>query len=263
MPPASPPRRRNPLLPFYVILGVVAVVGIGLVLRQTMKRGGGSATAAPVPVNIPPAELNATPGISMGRADAPVVMFQFADFQCPHCGEWAAFIEPLIKERLVETGKVRYVFYDFPLGGAFKHGFLASRAGRCANDQGRFWEYHDWLFGRQSEWSYSSDPAEKFVEYASAPAVGMDAGKFEECLRSDRFAKEVSQSRMFGEKLGVGSTPTLFMNGKRVTDLPANYQQLEALVNAELGAAAPAGGAPAPAADSPAAADTAAAAGTR
>src|SRR5688572_23755378 len=115
-------------------------------------RGGGAAANAPIPVQIDPAELSRVQGISLGRADAPVVMYEFADYQCPHCAEWVTFIEPLIKERLVNTGVVRYVYYDFPIG-SFPHSFVAARGGRCANEQGKFWEYHDLVYGRQQTWS--------------------------------------------------------------------------------------------------------------
>lgn len=237
---ASSPRRSG-LTPFYVILGVVALAGVGILLYQLYGDGGGEATTAPVAVTIDPTQLARTPGMSIGRADAPVVIYEFADFQCPACGDFARYVSPLIKERFVEPGTVRYVYYDFPLTQIHQHAFLAARAGRCANEQERFWEFHDWVYGRQSEWSFVDDAADLFVDYAGE--AGLDQDAFETCLRSDRYAQEVTQSLRFGESLGVSGTPTIFVNGKRLPE-PPSISELERIIQAETGGV-PAAAAPA------------------
>jgi protein-disulfide isomerase len=247
---ARNPSKRNPLLPFYVILGLVAVAGVIVLLTQLRGKGGGATATEPVPVQIDPAELSRVQGISVGREDAPVVMYEFADYQCPHCAQWATFIEPLIKERLVQPGTVRYVFYEFPLGGAFRHSFLAARAGRCANEQGKFWEYHNLIFGRQDTWSPVDDPSDIFVQLAGD--AGLNTTQFESCLRSDKYAREVTLTRQLGDKLGVQGTPTIFINGKRLEQIPGNFAELEAIVKKEAAGAASAP----PAADSAPAAST-------
>ena len=254
--PAPAAKKRSPLTPLYLLLGLIVIAGAGVLFTQTRKAG--KAANAPVAVNISPQELQRLPGMSIGRADAPLTILEFADFQCPGCREWATFMEPLIKERLVNTGRARYVFYDFPLN-IHPNGFIASRAGRCGNEQGKFWEYHDALFLNQAKWSYEKDPVPAFVEYAGA--AGLDADRFEECIRSDRFAKEVSESFKLGESLGVGGTPTIFVNGQRLANIPGSYSELEAQLEkispGSTGAAgAPAGapaGAAAPAPAAPAA----------
>jgi protein-disulfide isomerase len=235
-------------MPFYLILGVVAVAGLGSLAWQVNKK---EAASQPVDLNLTEAQLNAVQGIPMGRADAPVVIYEFADYQCPGCRQWAQFTEPLIRERLVNDGTVKYVFYDFPLP-MHQHSFLAARAGRCANEQGKFWPYHDLIFGKQDEWSASSDAASLFVDYAAQ--AGLDRDQFDACLRSDKYQREVTESLKFGEKLGVGGTPTLFINGKRLNEAPNTFAELERMIRAEAAgvagaapAAAPAGAAPAPA----------------
>jgi protein-disulfide isomerase len=209
-----------------VILGLVLVAGLAVIYVQSRgaKQEGANQGLA---VTLTPAQLQQVHGISKGQANAPITIYEFADYQCPHCAQFAAFIEPLILQNLVDTGKARYVFYEFPLG--FKWSFLAARAGRCAQDQGKFWEFHPLVFGRQQEWSYDRDPAAKFSEYA-ATIPGMDAKAFEGCVRSDRFQKEVSESGQFGASLGVGGTPTLFVNGRRIDPLPGTYAEFEAQV---------------------------------
>jgi protein-disulfide isomerase len=242
--PAPAAKKRSSLTPLYLLLGLIVVAGAGVLFTQT-RRAASDAAKAPVAVNISPAELQRLPGMSIGRPDAPLTILEFADFQCPGCGQWATFMEPVIKERLVNTGKARYVFYDFPLP-MHANGFLASRAGRCANDQGKFWEYHDALFQGQARWSFEDDAVPVFTEMAGG--VGLDAGRFEECLRSDKFAREVSESVKLGESLGVGGTPTIFVNGQRLQNIPGSYAAFEA----ELEKIAPGstGSAPAPAAGS-------------
>ncbi|MDB4949690.1 MAG: putative oxidoreductase [Gemmatimonadetes bacterium] len=263
--PAPSSSRRSPLLPLYVVLALVALLGAVLIARQLSRKTTDPKANAPVPVNLTPQQLNSTPGIAQGQPNAPVTIFEFADFQCPHCAQFATMVEPVLRERMISTGKVRFVFYEFPLGGAFPWSFIAARAGRCANEQGKFWEFHDWVFGKQSDWSYEADQdkvIEHFLDYAQQ--VGADRGKFETCVRSSKYAQEVSQSRAFGELLQVGGTPTLFINGKRVPQTPEAYNQLEPLLNMELTGGgmrlpsqAPGGGPAAPAPAAPAPADTA------
>ena len=248
-PPA--PRGRTSLAPFYAIIGIVALLGAGFILYQAY--GKEEPVRAPVPVVMDQAQLNRVQGMSVGRQDAPVVIYEFADFQCPGCGQFAALVAPLIKERLVESGKVRYVYYDFPLIQIHANAFLAARAGRCANEQGKFWEFHDIVYGQQPAWSGEGNPTELFVDYAQQ--AGADPAAFEACLRSDRYAKEVSESMRLGESLGVSGTPTLIVNGRRLASTPS-FRELEAMVDQAI-----AGGAAAPAATvaDTAASDTAAA----
>jgi len=245
--PSKRPAGRSPLTPFYAILGVVALLGLGAIAYQLFAKGGDAATA-PVEVQIDPTELSRVQGVSLGNDNAPVVIYEFADFQCPACGQFASFITPLIKERLVQPGTVKYVYYDFPLN-MHPHAFLAARSARCAQEQGKFWEYHDALYGRQPTWSAMRDATDFFIELGNE--VGVDEGQFEECVQSDKYAEEVTRSLKLGESLGVRGTPTLFINGKRLPNIPS-YQELEALVQQEAGMGAPAAApATAPAAPGP------------
>lgn len=235
------PAGRSPLFPFYVILGIVAVAGVGVLLYQVLGRGG-AAALEPVPVMMNPEDLARVQGISIGQPNAPVEIFEFADFQCPGCAQFATFVAPLVKERYVDAGIVRYVYYDFPLTSIHPHAFLASRAGRCANEQDRFWDYHDLLYGRQPRWASVRNAADIFIDYAGE--IGLNRGAFQECLNSDRYALEVTQNLRLGESLGVQGTPTLFINGKRLPAVPS-FRELEGIIQQELGTS-PAAGAVAP-----------------
>lgn len=236
MPRSTPQKQGSSLLPLYVILGVVALGGLVFVGKQMMAKA--NAASQPVPVNLNPEQLNAVRGIEKGSPNAPVTMFEFADFQCGHCAQFATLIEPELREKLVNTGVVKVVFYDFPLP-QFPYGFAASRAGRCANEQGKFWEWHDLTFQNQREWSYAPS-LDKAIDFWTgyAEQAGMDAGNFETCVRSDKYQKEVSESRELGSSLGINGTPGIIINGKRMPNPPANFDELNAAIQAELPAAA-------------------------
>lgn len=260
MPRPAPERpRRSSLTPFYVILGLVLLAGIGVLVTQMRPKTGDGVNKPAQTVPLTPEQLQRVQGIARGRADAPITIYEFADFQCPHCAEFAALVEPVIMERLVDTGKVRYVFYDFPLG--FKWSWLAARAGRCANEQGKFWEWHALVFARQQEWAFDTDPISKWGPLAEQ--AGLNRGAFESCVRSDKFQTEVTESSQLGNSLGVQGTPTLFVNGRRI-ETPSSYAALETVLRTiapgafDAAAPAPAAGTAAPAA--PAGATTAPAA---
>jgi protein-disulfide isomerase len=245
--PAPKPRRKNPLLPFYVILGVVALGGAFFLFRQMQGGGGGGAATTLQQVVMTPEQLQRVPGISKGQPNAPVVFMEFADFQCPACGQFARFSEPLLEDH-INAGTVRFVWYDYPLVEIHENAMLASRAGRCANEQNQFWAYHDYVFGQQERWAGAKNPVNLFIDYAQQ--AGLDRNAFGQCLRSDKYQKEVSESRQLGSTLGVSGTPTLFVNGKRVQDTPSTRAEWDELIRQETGGAAP--GAPA-AATTPAA----------
>jgi protein-disulfide isomerase len=212
-----------------VVLAVVAIIVIG------MRREAGAGATQPVAMEMDPADIQRARGVDMGSADAPVQLHEYADYQCPACQQFSTFIHPLIKERLIDTGLVRLVRYDFPLINNHPHAFLAARAARCAGDQGRYWEYHDVLYGRQPTWSPTRNPADLFVEYAGL--VGIDAGTFQRCLASDQHAEEVTRNLRLGESLGVNGTPSFIINGQRASF--GSYQELEERVYQMAGRTAP------------------------
>jgi protein-disulfide isomerase len=217
---------------FYVALGVIAVIGIAG-LAFAMLRGGKVATEL---VEVPGAEnpqalVAAARGVRMGEASAPVTVIEFGDYQCPGCGVFARNVKPVIKQRFVDSGKVQFFFYDFPLTGIHANAFLAARAARCAEDQGKFWEYHDLLYGRQDEWTPKRKAADTFVELGKI--VGLDESAMKACVNSDKHADLVSANSALGTKLGVNGTPTVFVNGKRLQSWETDA--IVRFINQELG----------------------------
>jgi protein-disulfide isomerase len=227
--------RRN-MKPFYGALAVIAVVGIGGI-AWAMNRSGGEMATEPLDFSqIANADslLERARGVTVGEESAPVKILVFSDYMCPGCGHWAGQIEPNLKAEFIDTGKVQYTYYDFPLPGHV-HSFIASRAARCAGDQSRFWEYHDRLFGTQQQWSYSqTTPTSQLLQFATD--INVDRGPFESCLRSDEHAEVVSANVLLGQTLGVNSTPTVFVNGRRLSNSEwGDYDAVRAAIQAAGG----------------------------
>ena len=143
---------------------------------------------------------------SQGKADAPVMVVEFSDFQCPFCQR----VMPTLKELRTKYGdRMRLVWKDFPLTQIHPQAFVAAQAGNCAREQGKFWEYHDKLFGNQS----ALQP-EALKKYAAD--VGLDTTKFNQCLDSSKYEARVQDALGVGGRLGISSTPTVFVNGRMI-----------------------------------------------
>ena len=169
-------------------------------------------------------------GITRGDPDAPLTILEFGDYQCPACGAFASGVKPLVDVAYIESGRARFVFYDFPLTEIHPHAFLAARAARCAGDQGGYWEYHDVLFRNQPSWSAQSQIVSTLVDYASE--AGLAAAPFETCLRSDRHAQVVSANMRLGRELGVPGTPTIMVRGASDTAVRLDSHDFQSILAA-------------------------------
>ncbi len=140
-----------------------------------------------------------------GKADAPVTIIEFSDYQCPFCSRFARNTFPEIARKYIDTGKVRYVFRDFPLD-FHKQAPKAAEAANCAGDKGKYWEMHDKLFDSQSALSL-----ENLRQYAVD--IGLDADSFNTCIDSGKHAEEIAKDMEDGKKAMVSGTPS-FVIGK-------------------------------------------------
>jgi protein-disulfide isomerase len=160
---------------------------------------------------------------SIGSASAPVTVVEFSDFQCPYCQRAA----PTLKRvREVYGDKVRVVWKDFPLTQIHPQAFKAAEAAQCAAEQGKFWEYHDRLFANQQ--ALQPDDLKKH-----ASEIGLDAAKFGPCLDSSKYAERVRDGVSAGSRLGVNSTPTLYING-RLLQGAQPFEAFASLIDEEL-----------------------------
>ena len=217
----------------YMILGALAVIGVGVV-GYSVGRGAGAAATAPV--EIPGIEddmerlAELAQGVSKGDENAPITIIEFGDYQCPGCQMFAQQVKPQIELGLVETGKARFVFYDFPLTALHPNSFLAARAARCAEEQGRFWEYHDNLFRNQPRWAALTNPIGLFEEYSRS--LDMDDSAFQACLNSDRHAELVTANMQLGEVLNVPSTPTILIeHDGAARQVEPDYASIQAFID--------------------------------
>ena len=206
---------------FYLAISAIVVVGIAALL---LARSGDTGPTE-IPVTLAETEADASAGVSAGPEDAAVTLVEFADFQCPACAAFYGFSGRLIKQNYVDGGgSVRWVFYDYPLD-QHPHAIPAALAGRCAGEQGRFWQMHDLMFARQSQWSPKDDARGDFEEMAEE--IGLDRGAYRECVRDGRYLEQIFASAKYGQRLGVNSTTTLFVNGERA---PQDYEELERMI---------------------------------
>lgn len=146
----------------------------------------------------------------MGSPNAPVVIVQFADFQCPFCQRHNDQTEPLIYDQYIRTGLVRYVVKDFPLP-SHAQAQKASEAAECAGAQGAYWPMHDMLYDEQQQWSGNAGSLALFKQYARG--LGLDGAAFDACLDGGVFYEEVRRDYQEGRDAGVGGVPMFFLYG--------------------------------------------------
>ncbi len=162
------------------------------------------------PVDVPLGEDD----IAIGDPDAPIVLVEYTDYQCPFCSRHHAQTYPQLIQDYVDTGLVRYVFKDFPLESIHPQANLASQAARCAHEQNAFLTMHDRLFETQSEWG-NEQAAEIFAGYAKE--MGLDEADFTECLNSGKYESLIASQLQEGLSLGVQGTPAFFVNGNPIS----------------------------------------------
>jgi len=148
-----------------------------------------------------------------GKANAPLTLIEFSDYQCPFCGRHASQTLPTLMKDYVDSGKLRYVFRDFPLQ-FHPNAAKAAEAARCAGDQDKYWEMHDKLFANQNALQVA-----KLSEYAKA--IGADEKQFDQCLTSGKYAQAIAKDMEQANVLGVRGTPTMVLgrtDGDKVKD---------------------------------------------
>jgi protein-disulfide isomerase len=228
---------------FFLALGAVAVAGVGGISWAMQRaRAGAAPVTVPTPAALP-AGAARPEGYVLGSASAPVEIVEYADFECPGCGQFATVTEPDVRARLVNTGRARFRFYDFQVTQGHRNSPAASLAAACANDQGKFWELHDRLFAGQDEWNSlaTDDPKSVFAGYAQA--AGVDMARWNQCYDGRTHVQRLAQHGQEAERAQVRSTPTVVV-GNQMLQGPPTFDAIKALVDSAKGGA-PAAAAPA------------------
>jgi protein-disulfide isomerase len=140
-------------------------------------------------------------GFSLGSARAPVVMVEFADYQCPFCRRHAQVVFPELKAAYIDTGKVRYVVRDFPLADIHEEAFRAAEAARCAGAQGQFWPMRESLGAHMNTLGPATYPI-------LAAEIGLAPGPFQACLADHRFAAAIRADVAAARAAGLDRTPS-------------------------------------------------------
>ncbi|MEG9861155.1 MAG: DsbA family protein [Parvularculales bacterium] len=164
----------------------------------------------------------------LGADDAPVTMVEYASLTCPHCGEFHMRTLPLIKEKYIDTGKVRLVFREYPFDPLATAGFIVAL---CAGEE-RYFGFIDLLFSQQNEWMNSVQPMASLESLARQG--GFNAEEFRACLKDETLLSHVRDVQGRGQReLEVRSTPTFFINGEKVQG-NRPYKELEAIIEQHL-----------------------------
>lgn len=206
-------------------LNIASLVMIAKLLSSKESQNGGTLEATtgqvlpsqPNPINQQPSPNNRNAAIQTfeitktnhvrGDFNAPITLVEFSDFECPFCERHFPTLNKILEDY---KGKVRLVYKHFPLG-FHPNAQKAAEASECADEQGKFWEYHDKLFENQPT-GYS---LEKFKQWAKD--LGLNANKFNDCLDSGKYAKKVQADYQEGVARGVNGTPATFVNGQLVS----------------------------------------------
>ena len=197
-----------------VIVGGVAVV-IAIAFGVYFGTRGPAPGPAPTPVAGAPdktALLAVQPGDHvLGDPKAPVTLIEYASFTCPHCATFSTAVLPAVKKKWIETGKVKLIYRDFPLDQ------VAAKAAQLAECAGtdKYFAVIDMIFATQATWAAASDPIAELSK--SLRIAGMGEKEVKACLANEAVANAVIADYRGGETLGVSSTPTLFVNGEKLS----------------------------------------------
>ena len=149
-----------------------------------------------------------------GENNAGVTLVEYSDFQCPACSFYNGYVDKLLEE---DKGKVRLIYREFPLTEVHDNAFLAAKAAEAAGAQGKFWEMHDTLFDKQTEWSNEKDAKSVFISYAKN--LELDEKIFSEDLESKKVEEKVNIDIESGKSLNISGTPTFFINGNKFANI--------------------------------------------
>ena len=216
------------------------------VSNEELKEMLSDIKAAPQPAQAP--SQPSAPAIVMvsldddpvkGDANAPVTIIEFSDFQCPFCSRFYQQTLSQIEKDYIDTGKVKFVYRDLPLDNLHPNARPAHIAAECADEQGKFWDYHDILFEKQSEWNRlaAADLQSTLTLYASD--LGLQSSAFENCLKSEKIADEVQKDALDAAKIGATGTPAFYIGNEKDGFIKISgaqpFANFQAAIDAQLG----------------------------
>ena len=224
----------------FVSLMALQVAGATGFIAADSNTGGNQpapsdAGGKPSEDRLDPSKISLKGEPALGAKDAPVTVVEFADYQCPFCRKFALNTFDQLKQDYIETGKVRFVYKDFPLEQlGHNQAMPMAEAAYCAGEQGKYWAMHDKVYDEQqtiaprSTAQFSSDKIPQWAE-----ELGLNMEQFNQCINSDKYVEEIRGDLQEGQQLGVSGTPTFFINGKKLVGAQP-YQAFKQVIDAEL-----------------------------
>jgi protein-disulfide isomerase len=193
-----------------VALSAAAQLGLAVPALAQRKK---SVESVPVDELMKPGPL---PDLVFGKADAPITVVEYASMTCGHCAAFHNTVWPKLKEKYVDTGKVRFIMREFPLDNLAA---AASMLARCAGE-GKTYPMITVLFGKQDDWAFvKTNPVPELFKFAKQ--AGFTQESFDKCLTDQKLLDDITSIRTRAvDAFGVGATPTFFINGKKMTTAP-------------------------------------------
>lgn len=209
---------------FWAIIAVIVVIFGGIILfgnNNNGTNGSGSSNS-----NVQPTEHKT------GEGKADVTLLEYADYQCPFCGE----MYPIVKQAVEKyKDQITYQFRNLPLTSIHQNAFAAARAAEAADMQGKFWEMHDLIYQNQSEWSYENNSLTVFTKYAQS--LGLNTDQFKKDFASSKVNDLINADINEFKKTGADmATPTFFIDGKQVVNTPTSLDDLSKIIDAAISA---------------------------
>jgi protein-disulfide isomerase len=217
---------------FYLIIGLVAVIGISALTWQA-TRPKGIDLATRFDTTLPAVKSN---GYVIGSQTAPVEVTEFGDFECPQCGRFATLTEPDVRSRLINTGQLRMRYIDYPLP-MHRNTWNASRAAACADEQGKFWEMHDAIFANQDRWNGDATSNPDKVLKQIGNQLGMNNDQFNSCVDTKKTQAKVQAHYQLAMASHVDGTPTFVFGNQKIAAF-LTYDEFKKLTDS-LAALAP------------------------
>jgi protein-disulfide isomerase len=172
-------------------------------------------------------EPGVLPDKVLGDENAPVAVVEYASMTCGHCANFHKEAYPHLKSEYIETGKVRFVFREFPLDPVAAAAFMLAR---CAPEE-KYFDVVDLMFEQQRSWAFTQNPYESLLKFARQ--IGFTQESFETCLKDQALLDGIYAARDRGKEFGVNSTPTFFFNGEMERGA-LSVEQLDAAISAQL-----------------------------
>lgn len=220
---------------FYLLLGVVGVAVAAFLLYSANTQPEGPAVGMANSGITVTAQDSAFPGYLLGSDSAPVKVTEFVDYECPICAMFATVQFPTIRDQLIKTGKVQWRLRDYPLPPTtHRWSRLAASAVACASEQGKAWDMVDALFNHHDWALQTSNPTSVFRGLAQG--IGVNTSTWDACLTSNKYAGRIQASLNEGDALGVGGTPTIYIDGKEFTGADRGSDRIARIVDSLIAA---------------------------